>query len=120
MDLLKRALDAAAKILRDKATHKTLKEDEALLNRESEGPGLHIHDETNPLGQHRHKEGETVDGAHTHTPENPEGVHAHGDLTGQPLVDGAHYHEDGGTGWHHHKEEDLGVSPSIHKPGLTI
>ncbi len=120
MDILKRALEAAAKILKDKAAHKALKEDEDLLNKESEGPGLHIHDESNPLGLHRHKDGEPVDGGHTHTPENPEGVHAHGDLAGQPLVDGAHYHEDGGVGWHNHKEEDLGLPTSIRKPGLTI
>jgi len=120
MDLLKKALDAAAKILRNNAVHKALKEDETLLNKESEGPGLHIHDEGNPLGIHKHKQGEPSMGAHTHTPENPGGVHAHGDLAGQPPADGEHMHKNGGLGGHHHKQEDLGVTPSIRKPGLTI
>jgi len=118
MDLLKKALNGALKLLKNKATH--LPEDEALLKRELPGPGLHVHDEQNPLGVHKHQVGDVADGPHTHTPENPEGVHTHGDLIGQSLADGGHYHEDGGLGGHRHKQEDLGITPDIRKPGITI
>jgi hypothetical protein len=122
MDLLKKALDAAAKILKNNATGNPLPQDEALMNKELEGPGLHIHDESNPLGMHGHKQGDPSDGGHTHTPENPGGVHAHGELAGQAMTrhNGWHMHEDGGLGGHHHKEDNLGVTPNIRKPGLTI
>ncbi len=120
MDILKRALNGALEILKSKAKHSVLPQDEQLMNKESEGPGLHIHDEANPLGLHAHKAGDPMSGPHTHTPENPAGVHVHGDLDGQPLADGAHFHKDGGLGGHRHKEENLGVTPNVRKPGLTI
>lgn len=83
-----------------------LPEDEAIIRKEFPGPGLHVHDENNPFGMHRHELGERVDGAHTHTPQNPMGEHVHGEFAGMALIDGAHSHEHSGDGWHHHDEDE--------------
>jgi hypothetical protein len=85
--------------------------------------GSHIHDDTNPLGIHKHFDSDDTDGAHTHTPQNPGGEHAHGENKGMALIDGPHYHEGFfGDGYHHHEkheEENSGQIP-ISKPSQEL
>ena len=89
-----------------RAKGELLPEDNSLLREEYPGPGLHVHDEDNPFGVHRHHAGDELDGAHVHTPQNPGGEHVHGEHAGMALIDGKHHHDHGETGWHHHHGED--------------
>ncbi len=114
---LKKILSQAAEILRKKQAN-LLPEDIALMNKEFEGPGKHLHDDDNILGLHRHGADEPLDGGHIHTPQNPGGVHAHGDNAGEPMTknDGWHLHEDGGLGPHQHEEKDGGNNIPVVNP----
>lgn len=114
VDMLKNALGEAAKIF----AKNVLPEEEKVMKESKPSHGYHVHDESNPLGLHRHYDGAPMDGAHTHTPQNPMGEHAHGDLSGMPLTDGAHYHKDGEMGGHHHKGYDKGIVDNVRKPGI--
>ena len=115
-EMLDEALAKARELLRKKAEARSLPEEETLLNKEHPSGGVHAHDESNPLGVHRHHPGNELDGGHVHTPQNPGGEHVHGELAGQALVDGAHYHKNGGLGWHNHHEEDLGKNLNVINP----
>lgn len=93
-----------------------LPEEEALYKEEYPSGGVHVHDEDNPLGLHRHHDGLELDGAHVHTPMNPGGEHVHGEFEGMALVDGKHYHENGGLGYHNHHREDSGKNTHVVNP----
>ena len=119
-ELLQRELAEATKINK-RANGTILPEEEKLLEKkitkDYPAGGLHVHDEDNPLGMHRHFLGEKLDGAHVHTIQNPGGEHYHGELKGRALTDGAHYHGRGGLGYHHHDrgEDDTGkIVPQKH------
>lgn len=120
MNILRRALSGALEILKRKANLPS--EQKKLFDDNYDAPGYHIHDENNPLGLHRHRGEDSMNGEHTHTPENPEGVHTHGDLSGQLFIDGKHRHNNdcGLLGSHKHKKENQEVVINIHKPGSTI
>ncbi len=76
-------------------------------DREYPGPGYHIHNEDNPAGKHRHLKDESIDGLHRHTVINPFGEHIHGEFEGQAIVNGTHYHDYGGFGYHNHREDEV-------------
>jgi hypothetical protein len=73
--------------------------------------GVHIHDESNPLGLHTHVPGGTPGGGHSHGPQNRLGVHHHRtDSPDMVQLDGPHTHEgcnfpDGG---HNHAPSNFG------------
>ena len=84
-----------------------LPEEKKLLKTKFPSGGLHVHDEDNPFGMHRHLLGEPIDGAHQHTTQNLQGEHVHGEFEGRALADGAHDHKNYGvTGYHYHEEEE--------------
>lgn len=116
--ILDSALSKAHEILKKKAsaTAPLLPEEESLINLEANRPGLHTHDENNPLGLHRHEPDLPLDGPHVHTPQNPGGEHVHGEVAGMALVDGWHTHENGELGNHKHHEKDLGKNLNVVNP----
>jgi hypothetical protein len=72
--------------------------------------GLHIHDESNPLGLHSHVMGGKPSGGHSHGPQNRFGSHTHKE-SGYGIVDGSHTHEAAVNmpcGPHNHCPENFG------------
>lgn len=105
--MLKRELAKVDRI-NQKAKGDILPEEEELIKRDFPSGGLHVHDENNPFGMHRHFLEDPIDGAHTHTSQNPQGEHVHGEFSGKAMIDGAHHH-DGDTAWgssHHHESDN--------------
>jgi len=88
--------------------------DKAPSNEEEEALyyGVHIHNESNPLGLHTHIKGGTLGGGHSHGPQNRFGSHHH--KTEIPLygisLDGVHTHdgENHPAGCHNHCPENFG------------
>ena len=116
---MEKLLTEAGNLLKSQSRGLILPEEEALLDKQEERPGLHLHDESNPFGEHRHKPGEPVDGPHIHTPQNPGGVHLHGEQAGLPLTDGWHTHENGELGGHSHNEPDAGKFIPVSNPSIS-
>lgn len=73
--------------------------------------GVHIHNESNPLGLHSHVPGGELSGGHNHGPQNPCGQHHHKRQAGEMAdLDGDHKH--GGVnypdGKHDHHPDNFG------------
>ena len=105
--LLQKELEKAKKI-NQRINGTLLPEEKKLIDRKYPSGGIHLHDEDNPFGMHRHFLEDSIDGAHIHTTQNPKGEHVHGHTEGRALIDGGHTHDDGGTGyhWHDYEEDD--------------
>lgn len=75
--------------------------------------GVHIHDESNPLGLHSHVIGGKLSGGHSHGPQNRFGSHHHRKqaIEMSITIDGSHVHEHGRNhpdGEHEHCPENFG------------
>lgn len=103
--LLEKELARVEKI-NDRARGNLLPEEKVLIKKEFPSGGIHVHDEDNPFGMHRHLLGDPIDGAHQHTTQNPGGEHIHGEFEGRALIDGSHRHKGFGDGYHSHKKDE--------------
>lgn len=72
--------------------------------------GVHIHNESNPLGLHSHVIGGSLGGAHSHGPQNRVGAHTHNSKM-RGTLDGIHVHgpaENKPCGKHCHIPDNFG------------